>query len=69
MSELSDYVAISPITLECPRCRAKAGEVCDVLIDKGIEVVHVERIKAALRMDVEAKGRLAGVLIPSQPAE
>jgi hypothetical protein len=58
MSELSEYVAISPLTLECPSCGAKAGDVCDVLIDKGFEVVHVERIKAALRMDVAAKERI-----------
>jgi hypothetical protein len=69
MSHLADYIAISPVTLECPRCGAKAGDVCDVLTEKGVEVIHVERIKVALRMDVEAKQRLAAVRISSEPPE
>jgi len=39
-------IAISPITLTCPRCGAGAGQVCE-LFDGEVELVHVERIKAA----------------------
>ena len=69
MEELPDHVAIGPISLACPRCTAKPGEACDVLIDKGLEVVHVERIKAALAMDVAAKKRLDRTRILSKPSE
>lgn len=50
-----EYISISPMTLACPRCNAGPGEVCEVLIDAGLEVVHIERIKRAEAMDVLAK--------------
>jgi hypothetical protein len=43
---LSEYVAISPMTLACPRCGALPGQVCE-LFDGEVELVHVERIKMA----------------------
>jgi hypothetical protein len=52
---LLEYTRISPITLVCPRCNAKPGEVCEVLTDAGLELVHIERIKWAEAMDVLAK--------------
>ena len=48
------YIPINPLTLDCPQCAAKAGQVCDML--KGeIEVIHVKRIKAAAIKDVAVK--------------
>jgi hypothetical protein len=49
----SQHIAISPMALACPRCDARAGRVC-ALFDGEVEVVHVERIAAALVMDVAA---------------
>jgi|SRR5580658_10301678 hypothetical protein len=49
-----ERIAISPITLNCPQCRAQPGQVCDIF-DGEVEVVHVERIKWAAAMDVVAK--------------
>jgi hypothetical protein len=34
-----------------------------------LEIVHVERIKVALAMDVAAKDRIAHARIPSKPSE
>ncbi len=46
----AEHIAISPMTL-CLR-GATAGQVC-ALFDGEVEVVHVERIAAALAMDVK----------------
>jgi uncharacterized protein (UPF0179 family) len=54
MTKLPEHIAISPITLNCPRCSAQPGQVCDIF-DGEVEVVHVERIKWAAAMDVVAK--------------
>jgi hypothetical protein len=40
-------ITTGPIDLICPLCSAKAGEDCKVLLHKGVEVVHVQRIKTA----------------------
>jgi hypothetical protein len=40
-------IAISPMMVSCPRCGVAAGKVCD-LLDGKVEIVHVERIKAAI---------------------
>ena len=69
VEEASDYVAISPITLLCPRCHAQPGAVCEVLADEALEIVHVERIKLALATDAAAKDRIARARIPSKPSE
>lgn len=45
------HVATSPITVACPRCHAEAGDVCEVLLREGLEIVHVERIQIALAID------------------
>jgi hypothetical protein len=44
-------VAVSPIALTCPKCHAVAGDVCEMLLGQGLEIVHVERINAALVLD------------------
>jgi hypothetical protein len=69
VEELPEYVAISPIALVCPRCKAEPGDVCEVLFGEGLEIVHVERIKLALAMDVSAKDRIAHARIPSKPSD
>jgi hypothetical protein len=46
-------VATSPIALLCPRCHAEPGEVCEVLLNEGLEIVHIERIQAALALDAK----------------
>jgi hypothetical protein len=53
----------------CPRCGVQPGVVCEVLADRALEIVHVERIKLALAMDVAAKDRIARARIPSKPSE
>jgi hypothetical protein len=69
MEELPEYVAISPISIVCPRCHAEPGYVCEILFGEGVEIVHVERIKLALAMDVSARDRIAKSPIPSEPSE
>jgi hypothetical protein len=51
---LPKYIAVSPITLACLRCKVKSGKACD-LLDGEVEVVHIERIAAAAAMDREAR--------------
>jgi hypothetical protein len=48
--EDTKYIAVSPMTLNCPRCGAIAGQVCEMLHGE-VEVVHVERIVAAASKD------------------
>ena len=50
---LPEHVAISPMTLVCPRCSAQPGRVCE-LFDGEVELIHVERIKMAAARDVAA---------------
>jgi hypothetical protein len=64
VDKLPDHIAISPITIACPKCKAAPGDICEVLLGGGMEIVHVERIALALAMDVAAKAR-----IPSKPLE
>lgn len=52
MERPPDYMPTSPLSLECPLCKVEAGTVCDVLPDRGLEIVYVERIKAAAAIDV-----------------
>jgi hypothetical protein len=57
MAQVPERLAISPMTLVCPRCHAAAGQVCKVVA--GELVVHVERIAATAAKDVAARHRLA----------
>jgi hypothetical protein len=43
------------MTLRCPRCSADPGKVCEFLTGEVLEVVHIERIKAAIVFDIAAK--------------
>lgn len=49
----TEHIAVSPMTLVCPRCAAKAGKVCG-LYAGDLELVHVERIEAAVAMNLAA---------------
>jgi hypothetical protein len=69
MPDVPEHVTISPMTVACPRCKAGPGKVCEVLLDRDLEIIHVERIMAAAAMDVAAKDRLARARIPSKPSE
>ena len=59
VEEPAEYVAISPMSVVCPNCRAEPGDVCKSPVRGGLAIVHVERIKLALAMDVSAKDRIA----------
>ena len=52
--ESAKPLATSPMTLNCPRCGATAGQVCEMLHGE-VEVVHVARIVAAVSKDDAAK--------------
>lgn len=52
--KIPDYIAVSPITLKCPRCKAEPGTAC-VMPAVDLDVIHLERIEAAVVMDVAAK--------------
>jgi hypothetical protein len=57
MAILPEHIAISPMTLRCPKCNAEPGEVCEVLLNEGLEIVHIERIATALALDAAAKAQ------------
>jgi hypothetical protein len=42
------------MALTCPRCKAKPGEVCE-LLEREVETVHVQRIEEAARMNAAVK--------------
>lgn len=52
-TKLPAHIAISPMTLACPRCKAEPAKDCEVL-PNGQQVVHIERIKLAAAMDLAA---------------
>lgn len=54
MAKFSEYIAVSPINLTCPRRKMKPGKACDLLAGE-VEIVHVERIAAAAAIDVKAR--------------
>ncbi|HEX4425828.1 MAG TPA: hypothetical protein VH079_10540 [Terriglobales bacterium] len=56
MTALPEFVAANPITLTCPRCNAQPDEACDMLDDM-VELIHFERIEAALTLDRAAKAK------------
>jgi hypothetical protein len=57
VDKLPEYIAISPVSILCPKCQAKPGDACEVMVSEGLEIVHVERIKAAAAVDFIAKER------------
>ena len=54
MARLPEHLPVDPATLTCPRCGAKPGRVCDTLNGE-VELVHIERIKAAARKNAAAR--------------
>jgi len=55
----TEYLAISPMSVVCSRCRAQPGDGCEAPVRGGLAIVHVERIKLALAMDMSARDRIA----------
>jgi hypothetical protein len=64
MGSLPEFVAVNPMTLECPRCKAEQGHSCETN-GSDPEPVHLERIAAALKIDVAAKKARARMLCES----
>jgi hypothetical protein len=56
MEKAPEYVAISPMALNCPFCKAKPGIACEMLDDM-VELIHLERIEAAITLDEMVKQR------------
>jgi hypothetical protein len=56
MEKAPEYVAVSPMTLWCPRCKAKPEIACDMLDDE-VAVIHLERVEAAIPVDQAAKAK------------
>jgi hypothetical protein len=46
---------ISPMSLFCPWCKAEPWEACETKLGAELEVIHVERIKAAAESDAAVK--------------
>ena len=45
--KISAYIAVSPITLDCPKCKAVPGTPCDVLNDFELYIwIESERLAA-----------------------
>jgi hypothetical protein len=53
--DIPEYLAISPISLVCPLCGAKPNRACETSSGGFLEQVHIARIKAAAKMDSDAK--------------
>lgn len=51
-------VTFEQFSIVWPRSQAKPGDVCEVTLGEGLEIVHVERIKTAAAVDFIAKERL-----------
>jgi hypothetical protein len=52
---IPEYIAVSPMTLACPKCKAAPGIPCDVVNE--FELIHLERIQAAAATDKAKKGQ------------
>ena len=52
---IPEVLAISPITLVCPFCKADPGEDCETT-SGGLAAIHLERIKAAA-IDIKTRKR------------
>ena len=57
MTDVPEYLPISPVTLVCPECNAKPGKDCIPLPGGLVGIVHVSRIKAAAKLDSANKAR------------
>jgi hypothetical protein len=51
----SEYLPISPMTLTCPVCGAKPGHDCETPSEVRLYVIHLNRVKAAAKMDGNAR--------------
>ena len=53
-SQSSTYLPISPLALTCPMCKAKPHMDCETS-SGSFSMMHVARIKAAMRINVAAR--------------
>jgi hypothetical protein len=49
-----EYLTFSPMALTCPQMQGETGEVCE-LLEGEVEIVHVQRIEEAARMNAAVK--------------
>jgi hypothetical protein len=49
------FLPTSPMTLQCPSCGAKPGHDCKTPAKVRLYVVHLARVKAAAKMDKDAR--------------
>ena len=54
LSRASAHLPISPLALNCPMCKAKPRMDCQTSAGS-FSMVHVARIKAAMRINVAAR--------------
>ncbi|HEX4423796.1 MAG TPA: hypothetical protein VH079_00250 [Terriglobales bacterium] len=54
--KVPEFVAVSPITLACPRCKAEPNKACDMLDDL-VALIHLERIEAAISLHQATKAK------------
>lgn len=52
---ISEFLPTSPMTLPCPVCGARPGHDCRTPANVRLYVVHLARIKAATKMDGDAR--------------
>jgi hypothetical protein len=52
---IKEYLPTSPITLVCPSCGAKPGHDCETPSKVRLHVIHIARVKAAAKMDGDAR--------------
>ena len=55
MDRKEEYLATSPVMLPCPLCGAKPGDDCETPSHVQLGTVHVARLKAAAKMDKDAR--------------
>jgi hypothetical protein len=54
MGTLPMTIAVSPRNIFCPKCNPEPAADCETPFGDNLEVVHLERIEAALAMDQKA---------------
>jgi hypothetical protein len=48
--DIPEVLPVSPVSLPCPKCKAKAGKDC-ATTSGGFAAIHLERVKAAALAD------------------
>jgi hypothetical protein len=63
MQKPPDYSPTGPLMVSCPQCSAAPGVVCQVVLSDGLELIHVERIRAAVAVDIATVERIPHLVI------